>query len=928
MTRYQTMSNIRSSLVVLSLALSALATGCNRDDPDKFLESGRSFLEKKDYQAATIELKNAIQAAPQNGEARFLLAQALIESGEARDAEIELRKAAEAGYDPNLVQPALAGALRGMGETEKALEVAAQSPVTEPGAKAELKAIAGSILLGQGKIADARQAFEDALGFDASNPEAKLGLARIATTGGETAEAEKQVDALLAQSPKFVDALLFKGQLLELQGKTAESIQVLGQAVDERPNAIAAHMALVPALLRTGDVAGARERVDVFKKAARGSVAPLYLDALVLSGEGKLNEARDAAQNALRYAPDYPPLLVLAGTLAMQQRNLVQAEEYLTKATRAVPNSYAQRLLVGTLLQAGKPQRAKEFLTPLLEARPDDPGLLSLSAEIAMGQGDYQRATELYSKAVSADPQNVARQTRLGQAYIGSGDVEQGVQLLESATQSGSKDIQADMSLVALHMNRRETDKAKTVLEALIQKQPDNPIVHNMKGLVLLASRDDEGASKSFERALELQPTFFPAAANLAQMDVRQGNQKAALGRYQSVLQKDPKQEQALLATVLLLQQSSALPSEVEKALNRAIEANPTSVNAHLAKINYLAGQRRAQDSLTAAQNAIAVLPQSTQILEALGRAQIAAGDANQALGTFGKLAALEPRAARPLLLQAEVHAAGKNWDGARSTLQKALQLEPDSRGILTSMVALESRAGNIEKAVQIAREIQKKYPKEVLGFTAEADAYANAQRVKDVESTLRAAIEKIPDLNLVVRLWVVLDQQKRTTEADALARDWIARNPKNASLQNFIATRYTQQAKWEEAVRWNRESLKAVPDSPATINNMAWALAQIKDPSALQHAEKALSLAPNSPAILDTVGWIHMQSGEMQKATEFLRKAHGLAPSQALIRLHLTEALLKAGEKKEARTHLEELDKLPADSPIRREAQKLLADS
>jgi hypothetical protein len=41
-----------------------------------------------------------------------------------------------------------------------------------------------------------------------------------------------------------------------------------------------------------------------------------------------------------------------------------------------------------------------------------------------------------------------------------------------------------------------------------------------------------------------------------------------------------------------------------------------------------------------------------------------------------------------------------------------------------------------------------------------------------------------------------------------------------------------------------------------------------------------------------------------------------------------LAEALLKAGEKKEAQPHLEELDKLPTDSPIRQEAQKLLANS
>jgi len=922
------MANIRASLVVLGIAVLGATAGCNREDPAKFLESGRTFLEKKDYKAAVIELKNAIQAEPQNGEARYLLALALIETGETRDAEIELRKAAEAGYDPNLVQPALANVFRGAGDTGKALELAREASVTDAGAKAKLKAVEGSILLGQGNVAEAKQAFNDALGHDPANLDARLGLARIATAEGGIAEAEKQVDALLSQSPKFVDAMLFKAQLLEAQGKTGEAVKILGDAADERPNGIATHMALVPALLRTGDITGARKRVDAFRKAARNSVAPLYLDALVLSGEGKLNEAREAAQNALKYAPDYPPLLVLAGTIAMQQRNFVQAEEYLTKAAKAVPNSYAQRLLIGTLVQSGKPQRAKEFLDPLLKSKPDDPGLLSLAAEVAMAQGDYKQASQLYSKALAGDPKNVVRQTRLGQAIVSAGDVDQGIQVLESAAAQGTNNIQADLSLIALHMNRREFDKAGEALDALLKKQPDNPVAHNMNGLVLLARRDNDGARKSFERALELQPTFFPAAANLSQMDVRAGEQKRALSRYEAVLEKDPKQEQALLAMALLLQQSGAMPSDVEKVLNRATEANPTSVNAHLTKINYLLRQGRSADALTAAQTAVAAVPDSAALLENLGRTQLATGDANQALGSFGKLAALNPDSPGPLVLQAEAHAGAKDWSSARASLNKALKLDPSSRPVLLSLVALEARAGDLEKAVQAAKEYQKQYPKEATGYMAEADAYVIAKRPKDVEAVLRAATEKLQDTNVVARLWTMLESQKRTEEAEALARSWITRNPKSPALQNFIATRYSQQENWEQAVRWNRESLKVTPDSAATINNLAWALAQIKDPSALQHAEKALSLAPNSPPILDTLGWIHLQNGDSKKAAELLRQAHELAPNQPLIRLHFAQALLQTGDKKEARNHLEELNKLPEGSPARQEAQKLLGNT
>lgn len=589
------MPTLRTSLTVLGFALVASLAGCNRDDPAKFLESGRGYLQQKDYKAAVIELKNAIQAAPENGEARYLLASALIEVGESRDAEIELRKAADSGYNADLVQPALVRALLAMGDMDKALATATQASVTQPSAQAEMKALAGTIMLGRGQLSESRQAFSDALALDAGNAEAKLGLARLAAVADRDLPAStKLTDEVLSQSPASVDALLFKAQLLQAEGKPAEAIAALAQAVDARPHGIAANMALIPALLRAGDVKAARQRTDAFKKSARNSVAPLYMDALVLYSEGNTPGAREATQNALKHAPDYPPLLLLAGTIALQTRNLTQAEDYLSRAAKAAPNSYAQRLLVATLLQSGKPQRAKELLQPLLKARPDDPGLLSLAGEVAMGEGNYQEATKLYSKAVAADPKNVARQTRLGQAYIGSGDIDQGVHVLESAADTNAA-IQADLSLIALHMNRREPEKAKDVIEGLLKKQPDNPVVHNVNGLVLQATNDETGARASFERALALQPTFFPAAASLAQFDLRDGKPQAALGRYQAILNKDPNQEQALLAMVVVMQRTGASQADVEKALDRAVNANPTSVNTNLAKINYLLGQRKYQ---------------------------------------------------------------------------------------------------------------------------------------------------------------------------------------------------------------------------------------------------------------------------------------------------------------------------------------------
>jgi FimV-like protein len=53
---------------------------------------------------------------------------------------------------------------------------------------------------------------------------------------------------------------------------------------------------------------------------------------------------------------------------------------------------------------------------------------------------------------------------------------------------------------------------------------------------------------------------------------------------------------------------------------------------------------------------------------------------------------------------------------------------------------------------------------------------------------------------------------------------------------------------------------------------------------------------------------------------------ASALAPGNAEIRLHLGKALLDSGDKPAARQTLTELSKLSKDSPLRSEAEKLLA--
>src|SRR6185436_14463111 len=117
----------------------------------------------------------------------------------------------------------------------------------------------------------------------------------------------------------------------------------------------------------------------------------------------------------------------------------------------------------------------------------------------------------------------------------------------EAASAGDANDYQADLALITNYLRRRDAGKALAAVRALEKKQPANPMTHNLKGGAQILDKDFAGARASFERALQLQPTYMPAVGNLAQLDLREKKPDLARKRYEAVLKKEPNNEQALL---------------------------------------------------------------------------------------------------------------------------------------------------------------------------------------------------------------------------------------------------------------------------------------------------------------------------------------------------------------------------------------------
>jgi len=918
------------SLGGLGLALVMLfpLSACQNDSPARLLESARAYQEKGDHRAAIIQLKNVVQQQPENGEARLLLGQSSLIVGDTASAEKELRKALEFKQAPDSVLPLLAQALLDQNKPNKLIEEFGATKLAAPQSDAELRARVGEAYLRTREFKEAGSAFDAALASDPANVRAQLGQVRLTAVQGDLTQASALVAKVAAANPKSAEALMLQGELKLFSGDRAGAIASLEQAVAANPAYTNARFELISLLIseRKFDLASAQ--VEAARAAHGSDVRLAYLEALIAVGKKDYARARDLAQQVLKRAPEHVPTLVLLGGVELEERQYASAEATLQRALVLAPqHAGARTLLARSYLASNQPARALEALQPFLARGTvvDGPTLMVI-AETYLANGELKQAAQYFDAASKLPQQQALAQVRLGQIAMARGDVEGGIRLLETATAGEKAPIQADLALIAGYTRSGESAKALQVAQGLVKKQPDSPLAYQVLGAVQGSRKDYAAARVAFEKSLAINPGYLPAAAGLARLDMAEGKPANARGRFEAVVAKDPKNEQALLALADVMARTQAPAPEVGAVLKRAVSAKPDSAAARVALVNFYLQGNNSREALAAAQEASAAVGQDPRVMDALGRAQLAAGDTNQAIETFSRLVAAEPQSAMPLMRLASAHFARKDFDKAIDALRRAQKLAPNDPTIARDLVVSYVMAEKPDEALKQAKAFQQAHPKSATGYVLEGDIYASGKQWAQAERAYREGLKAhATSEGLAVKLHGVLVASGRKAEADAFARKWLAENPADNGFRAYLAEQALRAQDFKGAAALYQVLVAQQPTNPIAWNNLAWTAGQLGDPKALGYAERALKLAPDSPAVLDTMGVVLTSRGEADKAIEYMARAVALAPERHDIRLNYAKTLLKAGRTEDARKELRQLQAVSQDFPGKSEISALL---
>lgn len=897
------------TLVVVALLIS----GCSKD-PESLTQSAREHLVRRDPTSAILDLKTALQSRPDDAEARLLLGRALLAKGDPSGAQVELERAQSLGLGFDRVAASLGEVWLVLGREAQVVDRLSTVQAADPRDLADVKRV---LALGHLRLGDpdlAQVALDVALQAAPDYRPARILALRLQAARGQGEAAFQATGALLKQHVDDPDLWVLQGDLLRAGRRpAAEAEASYRKAIELQPDQLEAHVALIGLAVQRQDMAQANQQVQQMLKASKGNAQAKYLEASVALMQGDAKRAREVTQGLLRVAPNHPRVLFVAGLAELRLGATALAETLLTKSVMADPDAAEpRRALAEALLRLGRAPRALDMLAPLTGAQSRDAKAVALLAQAHLLQGDTRQADEAFGRAARIAPDDAEVRTARAVAQLGRGKDDVALAELGELARTQA-DATADYALVTTHLRRGDLKQALAAADALAAKLPQQPMPDMLRGQIALRLKDQAAARRYFEWALGKDARYLPALNQLVALDMAEGKPDLARGRLAAHLQKHADHVPAMLALADLLRRTGGQREEAQKWLDEAVKVNPIDPAARMAVVDHHLRGNDSRAALLAAQAADTALRDNPELVERLGRAQLRAGELNQAVATLRRLLAMRPGNPAPLLLLAQALEAAGQAAAARQQIDEAIRVAPDAVPPRHAAVALALRQNEPTRALELARAVQTRAPRDALGWALEGDVEMARQRWPAALAAYREALKRQRPVDVPVRLHAALLRSGKADEAAAFEQSWRKAQPGDLGFVLRVADAAMARGDRAGAEKRYRDVLAQRPEDPWALNNLAQMLVDQRKPGALDLARRAVAAAPDRADVRDTMAQAYAVADQLKQAVQTQLEAVALAPEAPSLRLNLVRLYLRTGDKDKALEEITWLKRQPA---------------
>ncbi len=164
----------------------------------------------------------------------------------------------------------------------------------------------------------------------------------------------------------------------------------------------------------------------------------------------------------------------------------------------------------------------------------------------------YPSAISEFKSAIKVKPDYVDARYNLALAYKEMGEYNDAKSILEGLTHKYPQNPRGYYGLGLLYQKKSDLDAACIAFKKALSLDPDRPFIHNNLGIVYTELKQYDEAMKEFKTTLQINSTDIEALYNLAVIYYLKGDKKLAVQTYKDLLKIDPYHKGAMDALVAL----------------------------------------------------------------------------------------------------------------------------------------------------------------------------------------------------------------------------------------------------------------------------------------------------------------------------------------------------------------------------------------
>jgi putative PEP-CTERM system TPR-repeat lipoprotein len=708
----------------------------------------------------------------------------------------------------------------------------------------------------------------------------------------------------------------------------AEAYISLGRAQDAQ-DALAAGLALDPSsldvlttmaryALATGDVATAQQRLAEAQKTGGKGDELLDLEGNVAFAALDYRRSTQAYQQLLRAEPWSLAARLGVARSEIADGNAIGADANLAAVLKVSPNDAEANYLSALIAyQNNNYVAAQSRIQRALSTAKNYPPALLLAGASAYALHQYEQANAFLSQYIYQVPQYVQARKLLAAVQIAQGRPGDAVKTLSLAIDAEPNDPQLLAMVGAASAQTGDFTAADRYLAKAVELQPDNAVARTELGIARLALGQTEAGIAALEQASREDPgTLRPDVALFIAHFKEKDYAKAleAAKHLEKVYPNDAAGFDFAGATYFAQADDQAARAEFIQA--RALRQGDPVACRSLAILAIRGG-----DFAGAAQFYTEILdanPKDAGASIALAEVEDGQGQRGAATTTLQKAIEQNPDNPAPRASLGRLYIADRKYQEAASATEPALASTPKNAGLLEVAGQAELALGHIVPALSAFKTLVEVQPQASIGHRSLAAAYlaagepdlALAESTKSVEADPNDPTAKM----ILARIDIVTGNYAAArTMLDELATQY----PSDALVAELRGGVNVAQNRPADAVA---EFRRALDDGGDNANDrMRLAVAQVQT-GQIEDAKKTLvewvTEHPNDVAPRQALADIYLAANQLDDAQTQYETVLAAAPDDSAAENNLAWVLSRKGDGQAALSHAHHAANLAPDAP------------